>query len=48
MRRLQRMYDYDKDLFLEMNGYDDRRAIRFGFDTLEDLWNANPEIDFGK
>lgn len=46
-RKLQEIFGYDKDLFLayinkRVEGY----SIRLGYDTPNDLWDSNPDVEF--
>ena len=43
--RLQELFDSDYDMFFSFYKRDNRNAIRFGYDTLADLWAANPNVE---
>ncbi len=46
LRRLQEMFGNDKSLFEAYIRNNPDYAIKFGFDTPDDLWAANPEVVF--
>ena len=45
MYKLQTLFGSDKTLFL-MFHKDTDYNVSYGFDTLEDMWNANPSVTF--
>ena len=47
-RRLQELFAGDFDLYIRFYNSDNRYAIKYGYDTLIDLWNVNPQVEFLK
>jgi hypothetical protein len=44
--RLQELFGRDKELFLDFARRIKDYSIKWGYDNPEDLWNANPEVEF--